>query len=87
MEEEDIMAMILKADLTTEKVSPKNGKKFNLKELQEFVGGFIELVPGTTTAYCNEEGRLKGLPFNSQASDLFGMVLVGNVVVCNKKEI
>jgi hypothetical protein len=46
------------------------------------VGGYIEAVPGTNArAYCNEEGMLTGLPFNAIASHLFGMALVGNVVV------
>lgn len=46
-----------------------------LKVLQEVVGGYIELVPGFNTfqgehciAYCNEEGRIKGLPTNMPAT-------------------
>ena len=43
-------------------VTPTNGRSFKLPELQKFVGGYIEHVPlSTPMAYCNEEGRLKGL--------------------------
>ena len=57
---------------TAEAVAPANGKKFTLKELQKFVGGYIELVPcADRVAYCNEEGRLNGLPPNALASLAF----------------
>lgn len=66
-------------------VYPANGKKFELTELQKFVGGYIELVPGTAKrgkpqTFCNEEGRLKGLPVNPRASFEFGTTLVGDVL-------
>ena len=46
-----------------------------LKELQYIVGGYIEQVPGFDSyggykciAFCNEEGKLKGLPLNFMAT-------------------
>ncbi len=52
-----------------------------LEELQRAVGGYIEAVPGThARAYCNEEGRLLGLPLNLRASAHFRQILVGDVV-------
>jgi hypothetical protein len=64
-----------------EKVNPENGKKFTLQELQTFVGGYIELVPGARPlAYCNEDGRRKQLPFNALASQQFQQHLVGDVI-------
>jgi uncharacterized protein DUF3846 len=64
-----------------EKVKPSNGKSFSLKELQQFVGGYIEYVPHSTPiAYCNEEGRLKNLPLNRRASVEFQQLLVGDVI-------
>jgi hypothetical protein len=64
-----------------EQVKPTDGKKFTLKELQKFVGGFIEHVPGSRPiAYCNEEGRLTGLPPNAIASVHFNQVLLGDVI-------
>lgn len=64
---------------------PADGKKFSLEELQKFVGGHIEKVPGTArrgkpVAYCNEDGRSAGLPFNFSASTKFGFDLLGDVV-------
>jgi len=53
----------------------------DLEVLQSAVGGWIEQVPGFTSfldvetkqrvacvAFCNEEGKLKGLPFNGLAT-------------------
>lgn len=69
-------------------VSPAKGKKFTLKELQGFVGGYIERIPltGRTVAFCNEEGRINSLPFNRMASLEFNQVLYGDVIVCGKGE-
>lgn len=78
------MAYILKADGT--KVSNVEGTgprgKFTLVQMQQAVGGYIEAVPGSNLrAWCNEEGRLTGLPFNVVASLQFGQTLVGDVLV------
>jgi hypothetical protein len=59
-----------------------------LKQLQEAVGGWIEAVDlsPTLTMWCNEEGKLNGLPFNPLATDLweesFGKtdLIKGNVI-------
>jgi hypothetical protein len=67
-----------------------------LSELQTAVGGYIEKVPmfdtfekKTCVALCNEEGKLKRLPVNEEATFLWheqngGMIsdcLVGTVVL------
>jgi hypothetical protein len=75
-----------------------------LNQLQAIVGGYIETVPGWDTivdptdpnkripcaAFCNEEGKLKGLSLNFGATMLWmestgqnkmNDALVGNVVV------
>lgn len=78
-------------------VYPVNGKKFTLQELQTYVGGSIELVPGTArtgspTTFCNEEGKLNGLPVNRLASRVFmkgiwsNEVLVGDVIQVRKEK-
>lgn len=53
-----------------------------LEELQGLVGGFIEQVPHWTehlgkpcVAYCNEEGKPKGLPINARATFIYLNVL------------
>lgn len=91
------MAVLYKASGGTQEVVPKNGKKFSLEELQGFVGGYIELVPdltgkrkGKEIVYCNEEGKLEGLPLNREATLKYappGDVLVGDVIVCSRKEV
>jgi len=54
-----------------------------LKDYQNAVGGYIEIVGGATgvTALANEDGRALNLPFNQAASVLLGTYLVGNVVL------
>lgn len=89
------MAQHIKADGTITEVHPAKGKKFSLKELQGFVGGYIELVTTRTPVrhmYVNEEGMLDNLPYNAAATALIHpkYVLVdgvrGNVIVCEKGE-
>lgn len=54
----------------------------SLEELQVLVGGWIEAVPGLKTvtrlgkrlpcaAFCNEEGKLDGLPLNHAATAIW----------------
>ena len=87
------MGQHIKTDGTVAEVHPANGKKFTLKELQEFVGGYIELVTTREPRrhmYVNEEGTLDGLPLNQKASELihpmYCTVVVGDVLVCEKGE-
>ena len=46
-------------------------KEPTLKEMQKFVGGYIEIVyaPNGDHIILNEEGRLNGLPINKKASE------------------
>ena len=69
------LGTIYKADGTTERIKPANGGSFALPELQRAVGGFIEhvrMAPGNGHAIMliNEEGKLRGLPYNALASAL-----------------
>jgi hypothetical protein len=56
---------------------------------QRVVQGWIELVPNPhdVTVYCNEEGKIHGLPPNYRATQLFGAwlqpldVIAGTVIV------
>lgn len=66
-----------------------------LEELQRLVGGFIEYVPVYDeeqkevglSLFCNEEGKIDGLPVNLRATHYFGFalqkgdVLVGDIVI------
>lgn len=86
------MAILLKTDGTKQEVFPANKKDFTLKELQDYVGGYIErvrpLIPSENGEYiiANEEGLLLGMKFNSQASAKTGIPLVGDVLVCSREE-
>ncbi len=67
----------------------------SLEDMQSGVGGYIQLVPGFTkykgddcVAFCNEEGKLKGLPINALATVEWRKcaprnwdILVGDIVV------
>lgn len=80
------MAYLLKADGTIEQM------KWNpsLEELQAAVGGYIEFVPTGNAGYmyCNEEGKLLGLPVNKAATSMiaFDDIVVGDVVVMEEGE-
>ncbi len=58
--------------------------RLSLKEAQEIVGGYIELVRifnPFRTLVVNEDGKAMGLPINSKASSMHHGFIVGNVVV------
>lgn len=71
-----------------------------METIQKGVDGYVELVPGFTSyegkdcvAFCNEEGKLRGLPVNPKAMNAWAVTawkegmpepfdnLVGNVVI------
>lgn len=71
--------------------TPKNGTDFSLKELHEFVGGYIEILRmgGHLIMVINEEGKLLDLPLNKTATEIFwgntgntSDYIVGNVLIC-----
>ncbi len=72
-------------------VLPRDGRQFQLEELQKFVGGYIEQVPGTgrisgkPIAFCNEDGLRERLEQNILASETFGVALVGDVIEVVRK--
>ena len=65
------MAKLIKVDGTEIEVKSK-GKKWTLTELQEHVGGFIEIMPGIgkIRMILDEEGLLKMKPINVRATDI-----------------
>lgn len=76
----------LKADTTVEVIEPK-GIYFTLEELQEYVGGYIEIIklPNNFIMVLDEEGLLKKKKVNKQATHIAGSVIVGDVIVCKSK--
>lgn len=75
-------------------VQPRNKKIFSLEEVQEMIGGYVEIVylNGDDILLCDEEGRLKLLPINSMATEkakamgFNGDVLVGDVLFLKDNE-
>ncbi len=80
---------LILTDGTKKHVSPKNGTDYKLDELQEFVGGYIEIVNSPVDdqiMVINEEGLLLDLDVNTEASKLYynwyrGNPIVGNVLL------
>jgi hypothetical protein len=85
------MAQIIKTDGTIETI---NKNKLTLSFMQETVGGYIEIVPlGKKLLVCNEEGKLKNLPLNEKATQIWEAVygktdqIVGNIILAKQGEI
>ena len=57
----------------SKEITPENGKRFTLKELQALVGGIIQYVtfPDGTDIMVNDEGKLIDLPVNPRATKLW----------------
>ena len=86
------MATLYKTNGAKIHVSPKNKKKFTLRELQDLVGGFVAQFKAGEghVLVVNEDGRLLDLQYNRRASELasqFGYPpIVGNAVYCKAEE-
>ena len=81
-----IQSQHIMSDGTKVDVPQLEGCTFTLQELQDFVGGYIELVPlgEGKVMVVNEEGRLKRLHPNHEASEIAGQDIVGNVLVTDQ---
>ena len=81
--------LILKAGGTQEPIELE--RQPTLKELQEWVGGYVEKVRVWPSfgkeMYANEDGRMKRLPMNAEASVMSGQPIVGNAVVLENFEL
>lgn len=82
------MAAIITPNLITS-TKPENGADFQLDELKEIVGGWIEIVrcPDDWIMVVNEEGQLLNLPYNPVASLIAGQPIVGDVLYCKSRQI
>jgi hypothetical protein len=77
----------IKTDGTIEEVAVD--KDNSLKQMQDAVGGYIELVRLTDDdiMVVNEEGLIFGLPVNEHASKIAGQTIVGNVLMCKGEDL
>lgn len=88
------MATLYKTNGESKQISPKNGTDFQLEELQEIVGEYIDVIGlGDEIMVFNDEGKLIGLPLNKEATVLFHRhydtddFIVGDVLICKDNEI
>lgn len=59
-------------------------KRPSFKEAQNIVGGYIQAIPVKGgVIYCNEEGKLMGMPVNKLATARFGSQIYGGILVGN----
>jgi len=89
-------AKVYKTDGTIAEVTPANGTDFTLDELRIFINGsndpnnMVELLHlPEHYLICDEEGKLKHLPVNETATEIFQSagyadVIVGTVLICDK---
>jgi len=87
-------SVIYRADGSKELISPINGKNFQLEELQEIVGGYIEVMHLPNMGkkmILNEDGKSLELPINRLATELFrdsyqtSDIIVGDALICDNK--
>lgn len=92
----NIMAKLYKTSGETLDVEPRNGTDFQYDELNSFVGGLIEIIwlNNEDLMVVNEEGKLKDLPFNEKATELYGSIfgestdfIVGDALICKSNQI
>lgn len=76
-------------------ICPSNQKDFSLAELQQIVGGYIQLLtlPNNQYMVLDEEGKCKNKRVNIRATQLlaeYGMggdIIVGDALVCDCDQI
>ena len=84
---------IIRTNGAREAYLPANGRHYTLKELQNAVGGLIEIVytKDGRPLVINEEGKLRNLPINTEATHLYRFgdhdSIVGDALLCNGHEI
>lgn len=89
------MAKILKVDGSVIDVEPKNGTDFELQELHDIVDGYIEIVRlnNEQIMVVNEEGKLYGLDFNANATNIMrnniatNDYVVGDALICDNSQV
>lgn len=87
--------LIYRSSDQVERIAPKNGKYYQLDELQEIVGGNIEIISGRDgkMIVVDEEGKLKRKDLNERATQWYhvnvyrGDYIVGDALLCNKDRI
>ena len=89
-----MLSTVIKSDGVFYNVEPRNYTDFQLDELKEYVGGYIEIIhlSSTQVMVVDEEGKIKNKPYNHNATLAVRMagikdVIVGDVLVCDISKI
>lgn len=87
------MGLYIKVDGTEEQINPEDGKVYDLKELQSYVGNssnrsFIEFITlkGNKLMVIDENRYSREQSLNKKASYLAGIVIVGDVIIIDDHE-
>lgn len=83
------MAQVITTDGKMQRILLDSHPDRRLQQLQEAVGGYIELVGKIEMGACvfaNERGRLLDLPPNKVISLLLDCLIVGDAVVLSARE-
>lgn len=91
------MAQLIKSNGEIIDITPINGHDFKLEELQQYVGGLIEVLhmKHRRLMVCNEEGRIYGLPVNHLATKILAddignqniLPMLGDIIICEDHQI
>lgn len=90
------MAEIIWTDGARKTVAPISEEEgFELKYLQDLVGGFVEVVnlPDSKIMIIDEEGKLKGREVNEAATEIYRKAtgstdtIVGTVLICESSQL
>jgi hypothetical protein len=89
------MADLIRADGTVTKIQHV-GRKFTLEEVQQLVGGYVQVIrmDDNKLLLCDEDGKSKDKPYNTTATRMARYqyhikasdFIVGDVLLCNKTE-
>ena len=84
------MGRLITVDGDTIDIAPAEGEGFTLRELQEYVDGYIEVIPQHVypdrVYLCDEEGLLKGKDINFTATEEMQYPVVGTILALDQKE-
>jgi phosphosulfolactate synthase (CoM biosynthesis protein A) len=83
-------AQIIKTTGEVIEIEPKNKTDFSLKEMQDIVGGYIEIVHfgNRNCMVVNEEGVYMNLSWNQKASIICQQGgILGDVLICSSNQI
>ena len=86
------MAKLIKANGDIIEIEPKDKNSFTLKEMQDYVGGWIEVIylSSGEMMVLNEHGKINDLPINQKATEIYGSredYIAGNVMIINRNQI